>query len=187
MTKRPSDPRLPDPLNTPNDPPSAAPEQRTPNTIADAAPATIESTLSGWTRDSEEFASMLAQALEYLREERKLLQDDLAAATRSQQSLSAAARRLEPLASRTRTDSATAIEAAGVVMSKARKQLWDEADAFRRSVRREIRWLIRAPFMAVVLLSIVCGLLWNALPAERRSKADVPVEKPILRLEKPRR
>jgi hypothetical protein len=199
MAQRPSDPRAPNPSNThgpsPESPrtqsngearsPSGLPQA--PNAIAETARAAIEDTLIGWTTDSEELASMLAEALERLREERKLLQDDLAAVTRSQQSLNAAAQRLDPLASRALQDLTTGIEAAGTAMAKARGQLWDEADTFRRSVRREIRWLIRAPLIAVVLLSIVCGLLWNALQAERRLKADLSVDKPILRLEKPRR
>ena len=200
MAQRPSDSRAhdssitrngpsPEPPSTQSSdearPPNARPQA--PNAIAETARAAIEDTLMGWTADSEELASMLAEALECLREERRLLQDDLTALKRWQQSLNAAAQRLEPLASRALQDSTTGIEAAGAAMAKARRQLWDEAETFRRSVRREIRWLIRAPLIAAVLLSIVCGLLWNALQAERRLKVDLPVDKPILRLEKSRR
>jgi hypothetical protein len=61
-------------------------------------------------------------------------------------------------------DLTTAIEAAGTAMAKIRRQLWDEADTFRRSVRREIRWLIRQ------VLSLACTSVWTCpqLSSERR-------------------
>jgi hypothetical protein len=199
MAQQPSDPRAHD-SSTPNRPSPERPSTpfsteaspasglpQAPNTIAEAARAPIEDGLIAWTTDSEKIASMLAEALECLREEHRLLQDDLTALNRSQQSLNAAAQRLELLASRALQGTTTGIETAGAAIARARKQLWDEAEGFKRCVRREIRWLIRAPLIAVVLLSIACGLLWNALQAERRLKAELPVDKPILRLEKPHR
>jgi hypothetical protein len=72
-------------------------------------------------------------------------------------------------------------------LTAARRQLWDEAAQFKHKVRREIRWLVRAPLVAVMLLAIACGVLWNQLQAERRAKDTPPPVKPVQRLEKPRR
>jgi hypothetical protein len=147
----------------------------------------IHETLTVAMRDSLELTPMLADLMERLREERSLQQEELAASERSLQSLRSATQRLENLLSSTQQGMAGLLERETATVTAARRQLWDEAAAFKHKIRHEIRWLVRAPLVAVMLLAIVCGLLWNQLEAERRTKDTPPPAKPAPRLEKSRR
>ena len=147
----------------------------------------IHETLISAMKDGLELTPMMTDLMERLRAERSLRQDELATSERSLQSLRSATQRLETLVSSAQQGMTGLLERETATLTAARRQLWDEAAVFKQRVRREIRWLVRAPLVAVMLLAIVCGLLWNQLQIERRTTDTPPPTQPAHRLEKSRR
>jgi hypothetical protein len=142
--------------------------------VTEAVRSAIDETLARTMKDSRELTPMLADLVERLREERSLRQEELASSERSLQSLRAATQRLESLVSSAQQGIAGLIERETATLTAARRQLWDEAALFKHQVRREIRWLVRAPLVAVMLLAIAGGVLWKQLEIERRAKDARP-------------
>jgi hypothetical protein len=155
--------------------------------VTETVRSAIDETLTRAMKDGMELTPMLTDLMERLHDERRLRQEELATSERSIQSLRAATQRLESLVSSTQQGLAGLLERETATLTAARRQLWDEAAQFKHKVRREIRWLVRAPLVAVLLLAIACGLLWNQLQAEQRAKDTPPPVKPAHRIEKPRR
>jgi hypothetical protein len=173
-----------------HEPPKSRPLDGLPelmNMVNETVRSAVHETLTVAMKDNLELTPMLADLIERLHRERSLRLDELSTSERSLQSLRAATQRLETLVSSTQQGLAGLLERETATLTAARRQLWDEAAVFRHKVRREIRWLVRAPLVAVMLLAIVCGLLWNQLEAARRAKDTSPPAKPAPRIEKSRR
>lgn len=171
----PTDPR-------PEEGPPSVPMAATPERLAIDLPpfleivrSTVDQALDRTKEHNERLLTRLSEMLEELRQERRERLSERASIESLLQSLLAATQRVESL-----------VERETATLTAARRQLWDEAAAFKQEIRREIRWFIRTPLVAVVLLAIVAGMLWMHREPSQDSRDSVPTTQPTKRLERGR-
>ena len=139
--------------------------------------STVDQALQRMQEQNERVPRLLTEILEAHRVERGQHKDERASVERQLQSLLAATQRVESLV----TSTGSLLERETATLTAARRQLWDEAAAFKREVRREIRWFLRAPLVALLLLAFGIGVLWMHREPTPESTEHPPVTQPTQR------
>jgi hypothetical protein len=148
--------------------------------------STLDQALDRTKGQGEQLFASLSEMLEELRQERRQQQSERTSNERHLQSLLAATQRVESLVTSSSDRVTSILERETATVTAARRQLWDEAAKFRQEVRREIRWFLRAPLLALLLLAIVTGMLWMHREPGPDSRSRPPDTQPTERLERRR-
>jgi Fe2+ transport system protein B len=120
----------------------------------------VETALQQARSQDEEALSLMASVLGQLQKERTIRHEDLARSERLLQSLTASTQRLEGFIQSSSERLSHLIEKESATATGARRQFWDEAARFKQEIRRELRWLIRAPILGLLVLLLAMGVLW---------------------------